>query len=305
MDGPSSSTSNGKDTWDKLQIILAPVGGLLTAIAVGMLGVIGTRALDRQQSAEAKVRLFSELLSKREESEATLRKEMFQSIIGSFFDSTSSSLEAKLLKMELLAQNFHEALSLSPLFRHIEREIHAAPISQAARRGYQDRVEDLESEVTRKQMIVLEAGGARHDWTLVLGDSLEDGTYRAESVELSLDGIRRRFRVTPLRADTAHRLLRVRLEIETQGSSGSSQGATPVSSAPRYTVDFDLGHFSTPMIDNTRLSYDQRVAIVLTDLSQFGAALSLMYFPGSRASLRERPYYEEILRKLADTSRAP
>jgi hypothetical protein len=26
-----------------------------------------------------------------------------------------------------------------------------------------------------------------------------------------------------------------------------------------------------------------------------------MYFPGSRASLREKPYYEEILRKLADT----
>ena len=67
-------------------------------------------------------------------------------------------------------------------------------------------------------------------------------------------------------------------------------------------MDFDVGFFSTPMIDNTRLSNDQRVAIALTDLNSAGANLSLVYFPGSRASLREKPYYEEILRKLADTS---
>ena len=70
-------------------------------------------------------------------------------------------------------------------------------------------------------------------------------------------------------------------------------------------VDFDVGFFSTPMIDNTRLSNDQRVALVLTDMNQYGATLSLVYFPGSRASLREKPYYEEILRKLTDTSTVP
>jgi hypothetical protein len=66
-------------------------------------------------------------------------------------------------------------------------------------------------------------------------------------------------------------------------------------------VDFDLGFFSTPMIDNTRLSNDQRVALVLSDMNQYGATLSLVYFPGSRASLREKPYYERLFSKLADT----
>lgn len=56
------------------------------------------------------------------------------------------------------------------------------------------------------------------------------------------------------------------------------------------------------MIDTTRLSNDQRAAVVLTDMNQDGAGLSQMYFPGSRASLREKPYYEEILHKLADTA---
>src|SRR5262245_18425393 len=118
-----------KDFWDKVHIILAPVGGLLTAIAVASLGIMGTRALDQQQSSEAKLRLYSELISRREESEATLRKEMFQSIIGSFFDASASSLEVRLLKMELLAQNFHEALNMTPLFLHLRREIAQAPVS--------------------------------------------------------------------------------------------------------------------------------------------------------------------------------
>ena len=117
------SQGQPKDFWDRLQIILSPVGGLLTAMAVASLGFIGSRTIERQQSNEAKLRLYSELMTRREESEATLRKEMFQSIIGSFFDPQTASLDTRLLKMELLAQNFHEALNLVPLFEHMQREI--------------------------------------------------------------------------------------------------------------------------------------------------------------------------------------
>lgn len=291
-----------KDSWDKLAIILAPVGGLLTAIAVASLGFIGSSALERQQSSEEKLRLYSELMSRREESEATLRKEMFQSIIGSFFDNQSASLEAKVLKMELLAQNFHEALNLSPLFKHLRRQIAASSEPARQKRQYEDRLTELAREVTRKQLIVLEAGGQRHDWTVLLADSLLAGlkSEQLEDVELTLDGIRRRFRVVLNAADTAQRSLAVSLEIETPAQPG-----VPPIAVGRYAVDFDVGFFSSPMIDNTRLSNDQRVAIVLTDMSPFGANVSLVYFQGSRASLREKPYYEEILRKLADTAGAP
>ncbi len=289
-----------KDFWDKLQIFLSPVGGLLTALAVASLGFVGSRTVERQQSSEAKLRLYSELMTRREESEATLRKEMFQSIIGSFFDPQSTTLENKILKMELLAENFHEALNLAPLFKHIQREIESSARSPADKRTFEGRVSDLAREVSRKQMIALEEGGRRFDWTVLVSDSLIQGlrTEQLPDVELSLDGIKRRFRVTVSHADTAQRELRLGLEIETQAQPGVAAPAVG-----RSTVEFDLGFFSTPMIDNTRLSNDQRVALVLTDMNQYGANLSLMYFPGSRASLREKPYYEEILRKLADTAR--
>jgi hypothetical protein len=292
-----------KDRWDKLAIILAPLGGLLTAVAVASLGIFGSRALEQQQSSEAKLRLYSELMSRREESEATLRKEMFQSIIGSFFDQATSSLDVRLLKMELLAHNFHEALNLTPLFLHLRREIASAPGSASGRRAAEVRLSDLAREVTRKQLIVLEAGGRRHDWTLLLSDSLFDGTRseQLEDVVQTLDGIERRFRLTVLQADTAQRELRVGLEIDTSAQPGMAE-----STAGRSAVEFEVGFFSSPMIDNTRLSNDQRVAVVLTDMNEAGASLSLVYFPGSRASLREKPYYEEILRKLAEVpGRAP
>jgi hypothetical protein len=291
-----------KDFWDKLRIVLSPLGGLLTALAVASLGFVGSRTVERQQSNEAKLRLYSELMTRREESEATLRKEMFQSIIGSFFDSGTASLETKLLKMELLAQNFHEALNLVPLFEHIHRQIAASPISREAKRDYEGRLSELAREVTRKQIIVLEAGGKRFDWTVILNDSLVAGTtsLQLDDVELTLDGIKRRFRVTLSGADLERRELKIGLEVAT-----AVQPGVPPTSAGRSSVDFAVSFFSSPMIDNTRLSNDQRVAIVLTDMNEAGASLSLVYFPGSRASLREKPYYEEILRKLADTTHVP
>ena len=298
----NGSKPDHKDFWDRLQIILSPVGGLLTAIAVASLGMVGSRTLERQQSNEAKLRLYSELMTRREESEATLRKEMFQSIIGSFFDQGAASLDTRLLKMELLAQNFHEALNLVPLFEHMQREIDKSTAPRDEKRFYGSRLSELAREVTRKQMIVLESSGRRHDWTVLISDSLAAGSVseQLEDVEAELDGVKRRFRVTLSHADTVRRVLRVGLEIDTPAQASVSSNAVG-----RYTVDFDLGFYSTPMIDNTRLSNDQRVSLVLLDMNQYGASLSLVYFPGSRASLREKPYYEEILRKLTDTTRVP
>jgi hypothetical protein len=200
--------------------------------------------------------------------------------------------------MELLAQNFHEALNLTPLFQHMRRDIERSPLSAAERRNLEDRLVELAREVTRKQLIVLEAGGHRANYTVIFSDSLLNGTKSEtlEDAELTLDGIKRRFRVTVSSVDTLQRTAHMGLEIETAQQAGVSQLSTG-----RYAVEFDVGFFSTPMIDNTRLSNDQRVAVVLTDLNSAGASLSLVYFPGSRASLREKPYYEEILKKLADT----
>jgi len=53
------------------------------------------------------------------------------------------------------------------------------------------------------------------------------------------------------------------------------------------------------MIDNTRLSNDMRCALVMRDFvfPQY-VEMEILYFPGSHSSLKERPYYDEVVKKL-------
>src|SRR5712691_8549386 len=123
-----------KTGWDKAAIILQPVGGLLTALAVAFVGILGSNYLERNrseeakhrqqaESQEAKLRLYTELMSRREQADTALREDMFKSIVGTFLTPSTAKLEQKLLSLELLAYNFHESLELAPLFKHIRREV--------------------------------------------------------------------------------------------------------------------------------------------------------------------------------------
>src|SRR5262245_4846541 len=98
-----------RDFWDKLTIVLQPMGGLFTALAVALVGVMGSQVLDKRQAAETNARLYAELMSRREEAESSLRKDMFVSIIGSFLQPQAGDLDAKVLNLELLAYNFHDS----------------------------------------------------------------------------------------------------------------------------------------------------------------------------------------------------
>jgi hypothetical protein len=57
------------------------------------------------------------------------------------------------------------------------------------------------------------------------------------------------------------------------------------------------------MINNTRLPYGQRCAIVLRRFGNPMAQLTLVTFPGSRASLKEKPFFDEAMRELLYTRR--
>jgi hypothetical protein len=90
-----------RDVWDKVQILVQPLGGLFTAFAIAMLGFKSSEFLNRRQAIETNTRLYSELMSKREESESALRKDMFQTIIGSFVNASGKGdLDASVLNLE-------------------------------------------------------------------------------------------------------------------------------------------------------------------------------------------------------------
>lgn len=287
-----------KDTWDKVQIMLAPMGGLLTAIAIAMFGFITSSKLDQRQALETNTRLYSELMSRREDSESALRKDMLVSIISSFLNPNTSDLNNDVLNLELLAYNFHESLNLKPLFldlmRRIRRSEAAAPTAEkkAEYADYTERLESVAREIARKQMIVLEGVGKRFDRTIDLsGDP--DGTA-LDPAALTLDSLETNFAIDVVHVDRINREVEVSVSIEQPDPDQGQQ--TKVAT---FTVSF----FDFPMIDNLRIAHGQRCALVLTNFSEQSADLTAVLFPGAYASLKEKPYYNEVIQSVLNASK--
>ena len=283
-----------RDFWDKLQILVQPLGGLFTAVAIALLGFKSSEFLNRRQAIETNARLYSELMSKREESESALRKDMFQTIIGSFVHASGQGdLDASVLNLELLAYNFHESLNLKPLFldlkRRIQRAIAHAP-NDAARAdevGYMDRLERVAREIGRKQVIVLEGVGKKVDRSIDL--SVDPAGTSLEPATLTLDSLQATIGIDVLDVDRANKEIEVELSVETPD---------PALGRQTKTARFHVGYFDFPMIDNTRLAGGQRLAIVLNGFTDYSADVTLVLFPGEYASLKEKPYYSEVLESI-------
>lgn len=292
-----------RDRWDKLDILLKPMGGLFTGLAIALVGFIGSQYLSQREAAETNVRLYAQLMSSREAADTALRQNMFNSIIGTFLTPTSASdkqFEQQVLNLELLAYNFHEALDLAPLFKHVNRKIPNSDPTKADQ--YRDRIERVAAEVTGKQIAALEEVGGKLDGTIDFeelnanpgGIDVIEGDltlHFGETDESDATLHKRHFKVRALVPDPERREIRVQLEVTTP----REEGVEIVHSV------FWLGFFDFPIIDNTRLSHGERCAVVLRKFQQLSAEITLVYFPGSRASLKEKPYYDEVIRDLLRT----
>ena len=291
-----------KDIWDKAAIILEPVGGLITAITIALVSYYASDYINQNQENEAKTRLYTELMSKREESEAALRKDMFSSIINSLLKE-NVTMDEKILQLELLAYNFHESLNLTPLFTYLNRKNNTETKNPELASSYRQRLFNMSKEVTSKQLASLE-GVASVEKFVYFYDSLafspndtfscifNDSIVNAKSV----DSIKHLVHVTILGKDEVNSSVSVRLKVATRIPGKQDKVVDPA-----FTIDY----FEFPMIDNTRLVNDKRVAAVLRDFDPVNkfVEIDVIFFPGSHSSLKERPYYDDIVAKLLPKSR--
>ena len=281
-----------KDFWDKIAILLHPVGGLLTALAVAFVGVQGSQFLERRQSLDTNARLYSELMSRREEAESSLRKDMLVSIIAQYLRPGSGELDDKVLNLELLAYNFHDSLDLRPLFFDLQRKLRTSKDDDRAE--LQQRIQGVAKEITAKQLFALEGHGKS------FRRSVDLDALKATRAGIELDGERLaigdtvcQVNLRVLAADLEQQQLRVRLEVPAPSDR-------PDLADTRAT--FEVSYFDFPMIDNTRLANGLRCAVTLSNFSEAGADLATVCFPGEYASLKDRPYYDEVIQKLREAA---
>ena len=287
-----------KDFWDKINIILGPVGGVVTALSIALVSYFASDYLNKNQENEAKTRLYTELMSRREESESALRKDMFTSIISTILKE-NATLDERILQLELLAYNFHESLNLMPFFTYLDRRNNLDTKDPKLREGYRDRLYNMSREVTSKQIASLEGvsriekfvycydkincAGADSTFSTTFYDSIVNGN--------KVDSITHIVYLTISKMDTLNNSINVSLKVCTREGQQEDKCAQPA-----FTIDF----FEFPMIDNTRLINDKRISAVLRDFDKVNKfiELDLIFFPGSHSSLKERPYYDDIVSKL-------
>jgi hypothetical protein len=237
-------------------------------------------------------------MSRREESESALRKDMFVSIINSFVSPNESGLGSSILNLEMLAYNFHESLNLKPLFEETRRRIKSARSEDrtagaaAESAQYLERLENMAREIVRRQMIVLEGVGKRFDRTIDLTE--DPGGTSLEPETLTLEGVPTTFSIDVLGVDRENREIQVSLSIETPDPELGRQ---------TKVATFGVTHYDFPMIDNTRLAGGQRCSVVLNSMSDQSADITLVLFPGAYASLKEKPYYNEVIESVLNANK--
>jgi len=272
---PAKEPSRHIDPWRWLQILVIPVTTL----------IIGQYASSWQEKESAR-RTYAEMMNRREEAESALRKDMFQTTILPFLERKTDDIEANVLRLELLASNFHDSLDMSPLFKDVYRTL-----SARHREGSEELMRRLTfsaQEVVRRQVdAIREASTVRTD--MVDLEALKQGPvalFGDQALNLPGNiGVPRTFRVEILSHDPLRKEFLVRLTVWNAGSP-------PVMEL--QTKAFHLGPFDFPLIDNTRLAGGDRVALTFDGAAEDVAQIMLIYFPGSRASMKDKQYYEDM-----------
>src|SRR5581483_6685683 len=97
----SESTGHGRHWIELVKVLALP---LVTLI----LGYWFNASLNERQQVESNIRLYAEMMGRREEADSNLRKDMFNSILNTFMPRDSSrlssdeSIRQQILSLELL-----------------------------------------------------------------------------------------------------------------------------------------------------------------------------------------------------------
>lgn len=291
-----------------------PLVTLIATVLGGYYFTSLTKEREAQQAAtlrerevrESNERLYAQLLTQRESSDAQVRKDMFGVVIKSFLaEPKPGDWNTKVLQLELLANNFNQSLDLAPLFKDVARRLRIAPgLSRATRRDLQKRLDANAADLIFRQVTALAQRGYSadatvgvSDWKSHYGDPYIRGTIAksqlvpttalapADAAE-QID-----FRVEVTDVDLQQREVEVRLLVYFP--------------AQQLERTFSVGLYDFPMLDNTQLPYGLRASVVITEFSipetvedrdaNAFFKLHLVVFPASSASFKERQDYDDIL----------
>jgi hypothetical protein len=287
-----------KSIWEKLDVIFKAIA----ALTVAFVSVFGSIYLQGKTQRDAKVSLYVQLMTNRERADSDLRREMFDIVIKEFLEPKAEQEEEerirkRVLAVEMLTYNFHDVIALGPLFKQLDHDISKTKGTEMTPEKKQllNRLRKVAKETVSKQLATLGDIGIFKNQDVFFED-LKDTPQGITVLDDELvlpsgagpGSIRRKFFVHVLDKDDDAEQMLVYVEISRPDEVRNVELSTT----------FWLGFSDFPLIDNTRLKNGDRMAVVLRRWEESSAELCLAYFPSSRASLKDKIYYDELVSQL-------
>jgi hypothetical protein len=244
-------------------------------------------------------------------------------------DDIKNNLSKKILKLEMLALNFGDSLSIGPLFTEMSFDIERILMANRRTIGdwktvaapYQKRLRSLAKRLASRQLSTISSGrnsSDKYEFTITVetekievpegDDDPESKVYYwvsdedqqvVEGDKLKLDGVTRFFEINLSNADIDNYTVSVSIKIlEIPKDKSNNKDEPPPGPEIVASEEFNLDFFNFPLIDNTRLSQNHRFALIIEGFDDNSIELKGVLFPGVYASQRDKPFLNEAIDDL-------
>jgi hypothetical protein len=254
----------------------------VTALGALLAGVFIPIAINYNQEKNRETQLYVQIMTQREQSDSTLRSQMFNALISSYFgQEILRDPEKQMTYLHLLTLNFQEFFDARPLFEDLNKRINPE------QRG---RLLTIARDAAARQVNLLTKPDSE-PMEVRLCVQETDECKKMET--FTLKGKQRAYPFTVRLLDVKPSEVRVRV------SSGDERFSFK-------TVEFDASFFDTPFMNNTKLVDGSRFSFVLknADPARGVASIEVVTFPEEYMNLRDRPYFDEMLSRLGAQSGA-
>ena len=279
------------------------IATLAIPLSLGLIAQQYQRIEAERQIGDARLRLYTELLSKREEADTEVRRGIFDKVLETYLTPTGKKLQPKLVALDLLAANFHDSLDLSPLFWQLYREIERAP----------DRER---TELTRQLIRIADGVKDRQVAALDLGSN--DGSTASNQARVQLDYLTTKDGAPDIDAELSFldpdplvprgHILTRHLRLWVVAHDPPRRRVYAIVRADAHPGDRDqqwgfwIDTFDFPMANFTRLSRTERFAVVIREYGRLSgdptAKITLIYFPSARIGAKDKPFIDDVMSDL-------
>jgi len=319
-----------RDLWGKVESfakIVAAVGVSIGSVAIPY--IIGKTS---EQSRRAQV--YMQVMSEREKADTAIRQEMFKTLLADYLGrfqenknatENEESFRKRIMFLDLLTLNFQEYLNARPLFEDVYWRLEKAKKKEKKEYEKWGKLQEdlfrVAKNVASSQSGMLTQSGLSRSFNLTKGKVVCIRLYSVENLVELTDKFEKQPLLdrktescsdasvqNPQKMDKGSPAIDV--ELEEVNEAGVRVKVTPYQESFKNgtlnfvqalkPLKFVVSFFDLPYMDNTRLFDGSRFALLLShiDKKEKSAEINAIIFKGEFMSLRDRPFFEEMLQKL-------